>query len=89
MVGVLTGVGADSERKTGPKSGEGSGLTTASGARTEFTVPGVPPVVGDVAGRITTRGVAEASGKCELSADDGVGSAEGLVFWWSSDLLTR
>jgi hypothetical protein len=89
MVGVLKGVGEDSERKTGPESGEASGLTTASGARTEFSVPGAASVVGDVAGRMTTRGVAEASGKCERSAVDGVGSVEGLVFWWSSDLLTR
>lgn len=63
MVGALTGVGADSDRNTGPESGEGSGLTTASGARTEFSVPGVASVVGDVAGRMTTRGVAEASVK--------------------------
>ena len=89
MVGALTGVGADSERKTGPISGEGSGLTTVSGARTEFSVPGVASVFGDVAGRMTTRGVAEAPGKCELSAEDGVRSVAGLVFSWSSDLLTR
>lgn len=74
--GLLTGLGPESERNTGPRSGEASGLTTALGARAEFSVPGVASAAGDVAGRMTTRGVADTSGEGELSAGDGVGSIE-------------
>jgi hypothetical protein len=91
------GVGPDKERKTGPSSvegegfpaasGEGSGLTVDSGARTEFSTPGAPSEAGEVAGRITTRGVAEAPGEATLSPGDGEGSIGGLVFSSSSDRL--
>ena len=84
------GVGPDNERNTGPSSGEGDGLAAASGegsglaadsgARTEFSTPGVPSAAGEAAGRMTTRGVAEAPGEGAFSAGDGEGSIEGLVF---------
>jgi hypothetical protein len=86
--GLVKGVGSDSERSTGPSSGEGSGFTTASGARTEFSVPGVAAGLGDVAGRMTTRGVAAAPGEGELSADAGADSVEGVVFSRFADRLT-
>ena len=73
------GLGSDNDRNTGPSSGAGDGLTTASGAFAEFSAPGFASglgVVGEVAGRMTTRGVAEDSGLGELSAGDGVGSIE-------------
>ena len=97
--GLLMGVGPDKERKTGPSSGEGEGLAAASGegsglavdsgARTEFSTPGVPSAAGEAAGRITTRGVAEAPGEGTLSPGDGKGSTGGLVFSSSSDRLLR
>ena len=93
------GVGPDKERKTDPSSGEGEGLAAASGegsglavdsgARTEFSTPGAPSAAGEAAGRITTRGVAEAPGEGTLSAGDGKGSTGGLVFSSSSDRLLR
>jgi hypothetical protein len=74
MVGLLTGVGPGSERSTGPWSGDGSGLTTVSGTLAGFSGPGL----GDIAGRMTTRGVGVASGE----GDD--------VAWVEcSDRLTR
>ena len=97
--GLLIGVGPVKERSTGPSSGEGEGLAAASGvvsglagvsgARTEFSTPGVPSAAGVVAGRITTRGVAEAPGAGALSPGDGEGSAEGLVFSSPSECLLR
>jgi hypothetical protein len=91
------GVGPDNERKTGPSSGagevlaaasgEGSGLAVDSGVRTELSTPGVPSTAGEAAGRMTTRGVAEAP--AELSPGEGEGSTEGLVFRSSSDRLLR
>jgi hypothetical protein len=82
--GPLTGVGPDNERNTGPSSGEGDGLTAASGegpglaaasgSFAGFSVPGVVSAVGDVAGRTTTRGVAEAPGDGTFSAGAGEGS---------------
>jgi hypothetical protein len=97
--GLLIGVGPDKERNTGPNSGEGegfaaawgvgSGLAGVSGARTELSTPGEPAAAGEVAGRITTRGVAEAPGAGALSPGDGEDSAEGLVFSFSSECLLR
>jgi len=90
------GVGPDNERNTGPSSGEGEGLAAASGEGSglaesgtvaEFSVPGVASAAGEVAGRITTRGVAEAPGEGAFSAGEGEGSVEGLFFSSSSDRL--
>ncbi len=91
--GPLTGVGPDNERNTGPNSGlgdgltpasgEGSGLAADSGAFVGFSVPGVVSGAGDVAGRITTRGVAEAPGDGSFSA----GAGEGSLFSSSWDRL--
>jgi hypothetical protein len=87
------GVGPERERNTGPNSGvgedlaasgEGSVLAAVSGARTEFPAPGVPSAVGEDAGRITTRGVAEAPGEASFAPGDGEGSVEGVLFSSSS-----
>jgi hypothetical protein len=72
--GLLAGVGSPRERNTDPISGEWSALAAESGARTELSVPSVVVAVGDEAGRITTRGVAEAAGEGEPSATAGLGS---------------
>jgi hypothetical protein len=74
VTGLLAGVGADRERNTGPISGEWSALAAESGARTELSVPSVVVAVGDEAGRMTTRGAAEAAGEGKPSATAGVGS---------------
>ena len=87
--GLPAGVGPDSERKTAPICGEGSGVTAASGARTGFSVPGVASAAGEVAGKMTMRGVAEAPGEGAFSAVAGVDAVEGLALSRSSDLLTR
>lgn len=97
--GLLIGVGPDKDRNTGPSSGEGEGLAAASGvgwglagvpgAWTELSTPGVASAAGEVAGRITTRGVAEAPGAGAFSPGDGEGSAEGLVFSLPSECLLR
>ena len=83
------GVGAERERNTGPSSGEGVGLTSSSGIRAEFATPGLASAVGEVAGRMTTRGVAEAPGEDVLTAGDSAGSVEGSVFSRSWDRLLR
>jgi hypothetical protein len=93
------GVGSDNERNTGPRSedgdglgeasGEGSGFSADSAALAEFSVPGVASAAGEAAGRITTRGVAEALGEGAFSAGDDEGSTGGLVFSSSSDRLLR
>jgi hypothetical protein len=87
--GLPAGVGPDSERKIAPICGEGSGVTAASGARTGFSVPGVVSGAGEVAGKITTRGVAEVPGEGAFSAVAGVDAGDGLALSRSSDLLTR
>jgi hypothetical protein len=97
--GLLVGVGSDNERKTGPRSEEGDGLAEASGegsafsaepgALAGFSVPGVASEAGEAAGRITTRGVAEAPGEDAFSPGDDEGSVEGLVFSSSLDRLLR
>ena len=83
-MGLGAGVGAASERSTGPSSGDGSGegtgLTGTAGACTAFSVPWVTPAVGDVAGRMMTRGVEDESGEAELSEADAEGSAERVIF---------
>lgn len=75
-MGLSAGVGAASERNTGPSSGEGVGLAGAMGACTAFSFPWLVSAVGDVAGRMTTRGVGDESGEEEVSEADRVGSAE-------------
>jgi hypothetical protein len=87
--GLLTGFGSVRERNTGPSSGEGVGLAASSGARTEFTTSGLASAVGEVAGRMTIRGVAEAPGEDELTAGDSAGSVEGPVFSRSWNRLAR
>jgi hypothetical protein len=72
-----------------PTCGEGSGVTVASGARTGFSVAGVASGAGEVAGKMTTRGVAEAPGEGAFSAVAGVDAGEGLALSRSWDLLTR
>jgi hypothetical protein len=86
--GLPAGFGPDSERKIAPICGEGSGVT-GSGARTGFSVPGVVSGAGEVAGKITTRGVAEVPGDGAFSAVAGVDAGDGLALSRSSDLLTR
>ena len=67
-----------------PASGEGSGLAADSGAFVGFSVPGVVSGAGEVAGRITTRGVAEAPGDGSFSAG---AAGEGSLFSSSWDRL--
>jgi hypothetical protein len=96
--GLLVGVGSDNERNTGPRSEEGDGLAEAPGEGSAFSaepgplagfsVPGVASEAGE-AGRITTRGVAEAPGEGAFSAGDDECSVEGLVFSSSSVRLLR
>ena len=93
--GLLPGVGSVRERRTGPSSGEGVGLT-ASGVWAELTTPGpgftaaeFASAVGEIAGRTTTRGAAEAPCEDEPSTGDSAGSVEGLVFSGFWDRLTR
>jgi hypothetical protein len=92
------GVGPERERKTGPNSGvgvdlaasgEGSVLAAASGVRTEFSTPGVASGAGEDAGRITTRGVAEAPAEASFVPGDGEGSLDGVLFSSSSVCLLR
>ena len=97
--GVLIGVGPERERKTGPNSGvgvdlagsgEGEGsVLAASGVRTGFPVPGVASAAGEDAGRITTRGVAEAPAEASFVPGDGEGSVDGVLFSSSSVCLLR
>jgi hypothetical protein len=92
------GVGPERERKTGPNSGvgvdlaasgEGSVLAASSGVRTGFSAPGVASAPGEDAGRITTRGVAEAPAEASFAAGDGEGSVDGVLFSSSSVCLLR
>jgi hypothetical protein len=76
VAGLFAGVGSDRERKTGPNSGEGPALAAESAARTGLSVLSVVVTAGEEAGRMTTRGVAEAAGEGASSATAGVGSAE-------------
>jgi hypothetical protein len=95
--GLLIGVGPESERNTGPSSGVGVDLAASgegsvlagSGVRAGFSTPGVPSAVGELAGKITTRGVAEAPGEASFSPGDGEGSVEGVFFSSSSECLLR
>jgi hypothetical protein len=75
--GPLAGVGSDRERNTGPNSVEWSALAAAPGARAGFSVLSVVVVTaGDEAGKMTTRGVAEAAGEGVPSVTAGVASVE-------------
>jgi hypothetical protein len=79
-VGLGAGVGAASERNTGPSSGDGSGegtgLAGTSVTCTARSLLWLVGVVGEVAGRMMIRGVEEESGEPLLSEGDAVDSAE-------------
>ncbi len=87
--GLPAGVGSDRERNTGPNSVAWSVLAAAPGAGTEFSVPPVVVTAGDEAGKMTTRGVAEAAGEGEPSATAGVGSVECSVLSCSTYRFVR
>ena len=79
-LGLPPGVGSGSDSNTGVKFGEGSGLTVASGFAGGLTVVWSLFAAGEVAGKMTTRGVGEAPGSGEPSAVVEADSVDRFVF---------